>query len=172
MKKQHPTYAIMLLIALIATLFSCRKKADRTAPNTLLKNEKDSINYAYGLLWGNSTRNTCFDNNKDEEKIKDFINGFNRGSKSGASNAHAYLLGMDIAKNIQQKEENGILSASFKTSKDLIHQGVVNAILNKERLIHHKEAVIFYQKQLENTDLPVTFKPTTKIDQPTPPAAK
>jgi hypothetical protein len=165
--------ACAIVVFILATLFSCSEKVDCATQNIQLENAKDSINYAYGLLWGNSTRDNYFDNSNDEEKIEDFVNGFNRASKSGAKNAHMYLLGIDIAKNIQQKEKDGVFQgSSFKTNKELMHQGVVNAVLNQKRGIDHKEAVMFYQQLIENTDLPEALNPSTNLDQTVPPIKK
>lgn len=139
-----------LIIFIATALLSCGKKLDHDTQKVQLKTTKDSINYAYGLLWGNSTREDYFDETNNDEKIKYFATGFNRGYKSGAKNADMYLLGVAIAKDIQEQEKNGILNnAAFVANTDLIIQGIVNAVLNKNQELTQEEAAAFYQKIIE-----------------------
>ena len=108
-------------------LAKCPKKAKTIE----LKNNIDSLNYAFGFMNGTQVKNYVLANDSTGEELDEFIDNVNKGLKQNVRNPQMVSMGKNIGKAIREQEPVGLLGISgLETNYDLIKQGFINGLYN------------------------------------------
>ena len=95
-----------------------------------LKNQNDSVNYAFGYLNGDEVARYVLLMDSTGQMTKDFITYINKGLKSHVKNPQIVNMGEQIGKNIKAQEAQGLIGEpSLATDFVLIKQGFINGLL-------------------------------------------
>ena len=95
-----------------------------------LKNQNDSVNYAFGYLNGDEVARYVLLMDSTGQMTKDFITYINKGLKSNVKNPQIVNMGEQIGKNIKAQEAQGLIGEpSLATDFVLIKQGFINGLL-------------------------------------------
>ena len=105
----------------------CPKKAKKVE----LKNQLDSLNYAFGFMNGNQIKSYILANDSTGEDMDEFIENVNKGMKQAVRNPQIVSIGKNIGNAIREQEPVGLLGiAGLETNYDLIKQGFINGLYN------------------------------------------
>ena len=108
-------------------LSKCMKKAKTIE----LKNENDSLNYAFGVMNGSQIRNYILNNDSTDDAIEEFIENVNIGLKQNVRNPQVVSIAKNIGNAIREQEPVGLLGiAGLETNFDMIKQGFINGLYN------------------------------------------
>ena len=117
-------------------------KCPTKAKTIELKNENDSLNYAFGLM--NGTQIKLYVIGADttaDDPIKVFIENVNKGVKSDVRNPQVVSLAKNIGKSIREQEPTGLLGIEgLETNYELIKQGFINGLYNYTEQMELQEA--------------------------------
>ena len=144
MKKQNIFFAVTLAAIMILT--ACNGGGDTKDPK--LANELDSLNYTYGLAFGNDLKTNLFNKDSVEQKTKSFMKGLAEGSKGEADakpglSAAATQYG-DWLK--QQKTAGFLGDSTLKLNFNLFKQGLINGLNNSKIQMTPQEANEYINK--------------------------
>ena len=116
-----------------------------------LKNQNDSINYAFGYLNGDEVARYILLLDTTGQKTKDFITNINKGLKSSLKNPQIVNMGEQIGKNIKSQEAQGLIGEpSLATDFVLIKQGFINGLLGFVEQMDGTQAGEYIQKTMDN----------------------
>ena len=116
-----------------------------------LKNQNDSINYAFGYLNGDEVARYVLLLDTTGQKTKDFITNINKGLKSSLKNPQIVNMGEQIGKNIKSQEAQGLIGEpSLATDFVLIKQGFINGLLGFVEQMDGTQAGQYIQKTMDN----------------------
>lgn len=124
-------------------LDTTEKKTPKTVKSTCtakvktieLKNEYDSVNYAFGYLNGDGLGSELLQNDSTGEDLKDLIAAINKGMKESYNNPQLAQMGEQIGKAIKEQENVGLLGIEgVATDFELIKQGFVNGLYNFDQM--------------------------------------
>ena len=117
----------------------------------VLKNQNDSINYAFGYLNGDEVARYVLLLDTTGQKTKDFITNINKGLKSSLKNPQIVNMGEQIGKNIKSQEAQGLIGEpSLATDFVLIKQGFINGLLGFVEQMDGTQAGEYIQKTMDN----------------------
>lgn len=143
MKKQR----ILSVVALVAILVlaSCNKYEAKTAT---LKNQNDSLNFAYGLSGGTSLKGYYFQKDSSDKRIKVLIDAIDK-SVNSADKGEMFNVGMEVGNAFKQQKEKGLLGDStMKFDEKLVKQGMINALKGFKGGMTAEEAQAYIQKTM------------------------
>lgn len=116
-----------------------------------LKNQNDSINYAFGYLNGDEVARYVLLLDTTGQMTKDFITNINKGLKSTLKNPQIVNMGEQIGKNIKAQEAQGLIGEpSLATDFVLIKQGFINGLLGFVEQMDGTQAGEYIQKTMDN----------------------
>ena len=116
-----------------------------------LKNQNDSINYAFGYLNGDEVARYVLLLDTTGQKTKDFITNINKGLKSSLKNPQIVNMGEQIGKNIKSQEAQGLIGEpSLATDFVLIKQGFINGLLGFVEQMDGTQAGEYIQITMDN----------------------
>lgn len=96
----------------------------------VLKDENDSLNYAFGMLNGSELAMYILSADTTGQMAKDFIEAVNQGLKDGYKNPQLVKMGEQIGHTIKAQEADGLIGEpSLATDFELIKQGFINGLL-------------------------------------------
>ena len=108
-----------------------RAKCPKTVKTIELKNQLDSLNYAFGYVNGTQVRSYLAVNDTTEEGNDEFINNVNLGLKEKVYNPQLAQMGKNIGKAIREQEPVGLMGVEgLETNFDLIKHGFINGLYN------------------------------------------
>lgn len=139
---------ILLSAAFALLLCSCGNKAAK------LESQTDSLNYAIGYMNGTQIGEEVLSNMDDEEKaqkelIKAIEKAYNEAKETDDEDMskQAYKMGEQIGQSLQKMEEDGLLgNKDWEVNKELIAQGLVNALMKHEGGMTTEEAQQYVQQ--------------------------
>jgi len=143
MKKQ----SILSLVALVAilALSSCNKYEAKTAT---LKNQNDSLNFAYGLAGGESLKGYYFKTDSSDKRIKVLIDALDKAFKT-SDKGEMYSLGMEVGGAFKQQKAKGLMGDStLKFNDKLVRQGLVNSLNGFKEGMTAQQAQEYIQKTM------------------------
>lgn len=155
MKKTSIFLVITLVVAGVFT--SCNKTEKVQLPT--LKNQADSLNYAFGVANGDQIRMYYLaatdSTNTDSLKIKiaKLMKGIKDGMKTDSDPKFTEFteLATRIGTSLQEQEKSGLLGdSSLKVDYKLIRQGLINGIKNKETMMEPQAANTYLQTTMQN----------------------
>lgn len=132
-----------------ATSDSIEKKAPKTVKATcgtkaktiVLKNEYDSINYAFGLLNGDGIGQDLLQNDSTGKDLKELVAAINKGLKQKSRNPQLVQMAAQIGKTIKEQESIGLLGIEgVETDFELIKQGFINGLKGYEEQMNMQDA--------------------------------
>ena len=116
-----------------------------------LKNQNDSINYAFGYLNGDEVARYVLLLDTTGQKTKDFITNINKGLKSNLKNPQIVNMGEQIGKNIKSQEAEGLIGEpSLATDFVLIKQGFINGLLGFVEQMDGTQAGEYIKQTMDN----------------------
>ena len=116
-----------------------------------LKNQNDSINYAFGYLNGDEVARYVLLLDTTGQLTKDFITNINKGLKSDVKNPQIVNMGEQIGKNIKAQEAQGLIGEpSLATDFVLIKQGFINGLLGFTEQMDGTQAGEYIQTTMNN----------------------
>ena len=116
-----------------------------------LKNQNDSINYAFGYLNGDEVARYVLLLDTTGQLTKDFITNINKGLKSNVKNPQIVNMGEQIGKNIKVQEAQGLIGEpSLATDFVLIKQGFINGLLGFTEQMDGTQAGDYIQTTMNN----------------------
>jgi FKBP-type peptidyl-prolyl cis-trans isomerase FklB len=116
-----------------------------------LKNQNDSINYAFGYLNGDEVARYVLLLDTTGQKTKDFITNINKGLKSSLKNPQIVNMGEQIGKNIKSQEAQGLIGEpSLATDFVLIKQGFINGLLGFVEQMDGTQAGEYIKQTMDN----------------------
>jgi len=133
MKKQNIFFAVAIVA--ITLLTACNGGKSGSTKDPKLASQIDSLNYTYGLAFGNDLKTNMFNKDSVEQKTKTFMKGLAEGAK-GEPDAKP---GLSAAANqygewLKQQKTAGFLGDStLKVNFNLFKQGLING-LNKSKI--------------------------------------
>lgn len=143
MKKQ----SILTLVALVAilALTSCNSYEAKTAT---LKNQNDSLNFAYGLAGGESLKGYYFKTDSSDKRIKVFVEALEK-SFNTPDKGELYNIGLEIGGSFKQFKSKGLLGDStLKFDEKLVKQGMVNGLNGFKEGMTGQQAQEYLQKTM------------------------
>ena len=115
-----------------------------------LKNQNDSVNYAFGYLNGDEVARYVLLMDSTGQLTKDFIININKGLKSKVKNPQIVNMGEQIGKNIKAQEAQGLIGeSSLATDFALIKQGFING-LRGDTVMTGEQAGEYIQTTMNN----------------------
>jgi len=106
-------------------------KCPNKAKTIELKNDVDSLNYAFGVMNGTQVRSYILSEDSTDEGIEEFIDNVNKGLKSKVRNPQAVSVAKSIGATIREQEPVGLVGiAGLETNYELIKQGFINGLYN------------------------------------------
>ena len=117
-------------------------KCPNKAKTIELKNENDSLNYAFGLMNGLQIKSYVISTDTlEEDPIKVFIENLNKGLKSDVRNPQLVNMAKNVGKTIREQEPTGLLGIEgLETNYELIKQGFINGLYNYTEQMELQEA--------------------------------
>lgn len=123
----------------------CGKKMATIA----LKDQIDSINYAFGAMNGGEIRMYVLAQDSTGEDFEEFVKAVNNGLKSKTKNPQLVAMGENIGKSIKDQEANGLIGIpQLETNFDLIKQGFINGLYNFEGVMTSAAAENYLQNKV------------------------
>jgi FKBP-type peptidyl-prolyl cis-trans isomerase FklB len=114
-----------------------------------LKNQSDSINYAFGYMNGEDIYRYVLLMDTTGQLTKDLIVNINKGLKMNVRNPQLVNMGEQIGKNIKAQEAEGLIGEpSLVTDFMLIKQGFINGLLGYEEQMDGTEAGEYIQNTM------------------------
>ena len=115
----------------------------------VLANQNDSLNYAFGYLYGNEVAMYVFALDSTGEMRKEFIAYINKGLKSNTTNPQVVSIGEQIGKSIKEQEAVGLIGEpSLATDFALIKQGFINGLLGSTEQWNSDDAGQYIQNTM------------------------
>ena len=143
MKKQ----SILSLVALVAilALTSCNKYEAKKAT---LKNQNDSLNFAYGLAGGESLKGGYFQKDSSDKRIKVLIDALDK-SFNTADKGEIYNIGLEVGNAFKQQKSKGLMGDStLKFDEKLVKQGMINGLNGFKEGMTAQQAQEYIQKTM------------------------
>jgi len=123
-----------------AVIAKCPTKAKKIE----LKNENDSLNYAFGLMNGAQIRNYFLLNDTTGEDRDEFIASLNKGLKQKMRNPQVVATAKNIGNAIREQEPVGLMGFNgVETKFNLIKQGFINGLNNYTEMMDRQVAMEF-----------------------------
>ena len=152
MKKLNIFLAVALMTAFVFT--SCD---NNKAKLPTLKNQLDSLNYAFGLANGNGIKQyylAADSANADSLKIKiaSLLKGLNDGLNSKVDEKHPELseLGKNIGSALKEQTKTGLMGDStLVVDIDIIKQGLINGLKGSKVQMKPEEAQMYLQTTMQ-----------------------
>ena len=152
MKKLNIFFAVALMTAFIFTSCDSNK-----AKLPTLKNQIDSLNYAFGVANGNGIKQyylAADSANADSLKIKiaSLLQGLNDGLNSKVDETHPELteLGKNIGSALKDQTKSGLMGDStLKVDIDIIKQGLINGLKGSKVQMKPEEAQMYLQSTMQ-----------------------
>jgi len=111
-----------------------------------LKDEIDSLNYAFGLLNGNEIAAQLLAEDADGAKKKEFLENVNMGLKNKKHNPQLAQLGEMIGQQIKEQSKTGLIGIEgFETRFEMLCQGFINGFYKYEDMMSTEEANNYIQ---------------------------
>ena len=152
MKKLNIFLAVALMTAFVFT--SCDNNKTKLPT---LKNQLDSLNYAFGLANGNGIKQyylAADSANADSLKIKiaSVLKGLNDGLNAKVDEKHPELseLGKNIGSALKEQTKTGLMGDSTLTVDiDIIKQGLINGLKGSTVQMKPEEAQMYLQTTMQ-----------------------
>lgn len=152
MKKLNIFLAVALMTAFVFT--SCDNNKTKLPT---LKNQLDSLNYAFGLANGNGIKQyylAADSANADSLKIKiaSLLKGLNDGLNAKVDEKHPELseLGKNIGSALKEQTKSGLMGNSTLTVDiDIIKQGLINGLKGSTVQMKPEEAQMYLQTTMQ-----------------------
>ena len=152
MKKLNIFLAVALMTAFVFT--SCDNNKTKLPT---LKNQLDSLNYAFGLANGNGIKQyylAADSANADSLKIKiaSLLKGLNDGLNAKVDEKHPELseLGKNIGSALKEQTKTGLMGDSTLTVDiDIIKQGLINGLKGSTVQMKPEEAQMYLQTTMQ-----------------------
>ncbi len=152
MKKLNIFLAVALMTAFVFT--SCDNNKTKLPT---LKNQLDSLNYAFGLANGNGIKQyylAADSANADSLKIKiaSLLKGLNDGLNAKVDEKHPELseLGKNIGSALKEQTKSGLMGDSTLTVDiDIIKQGLINGLKGSKVQMKPEEAQMYLQTTMQ-----------------------
>jgi FKBP-type peptidyl-prolyl cis-trans isomerase FklB len=152
MKKLNIFLAVALMTAFVFT--SCDNNKTKLPT---LKNQLDSLNYAFGLANGNGIKQyylAADSANADSLKIKiaSLLKGLNDGLNAKVDEKHPELseLGKNIGSALKEQTKSGLMGDSTLTVDiDIIKQGLINGLKGSTVQMKPEEAQMYLQTTMQ-----------------------
>lgn len=152
MKKLNIFLAVALMTAFVFT--SCDNNKTKLPT---LKNQLDSLNYAFGLANGNGIKQyylAADSANADSMKIKiaSLLKGLNDGLNAKVDEKHPELseLGKNIGSALKEQTKSGLMGDSTLTVDiDIIKQGLINGLKGSTVQMKPEEAQMYLQTTMQ-----------------------
>ena len=152
MKKLNIFLAVALMTAFVFT--SCDNNKTKLPT---LKNQLDSLNYAFGLANGNGIKQyylAADSANADSLKIKiaSLLKGLNDGLNSKVDEKHPELseLGKNIGSALKEQTKTGLMGDStLVVDIDIIKQGLINGLKGSKVQMKPEEAQMYLQTTMQ-----------------------
>lgn len=124
MKKQN--FLTLAVFAAILGLVSCN--SGYKAKEVTLKTQEDSLNYALGVINGESIRASYFQNDSSSENLAKMMAASDKAFNS-SSKDEMYKYGNQIGNMLKQQKSAGLMGDStLKFNENLLNQGLVNGM--------------------------------------------
>lgn len=138
-----------LVIALVSSVafMSCNKSE---AGKAELKDQTDSLSYAYGVGYGTHISNNYLAKDSTGENYEAFLKGLKEGLSSGDSSNTFYSMGLNIGTELKNSSEKGLMGdSSLLLNLDVVKKALYSAIEKKELQITDQEANMIIQTIVE-----------------------
>ncbi len=134
---------INIIAALIISSASLSFAQTSSTPE--LKNQMDSLNYAFGVIYGGDVKQS--EGEMTEENISQLIKGIDAGTKVKTEFPEMYLIGENVGKSLkQQSEANAFFGVEGLPVKlEIIKQGLINGMKNFEEQMTAADARNYFQ---------------------------
>lgn len=98
-----------------------------------LKNQNDSINYAFGMFNGDEIGRYVLAADTDGSEHKEFVEAINKTLKANVENPQLVAMAQQIGQTIKEQSAQGLIGVEqLTTDFELIKQGFVNGMLSFE----------------------------------------
>ena len=123
----------------------------RKAKTVVLKNNTDSLNFAFGLMNGHDIANYVLKDDSTGAKKVELIKFINKGLKEKVHNLQLKNMAEKIGQSIKEQEANGLIGEpSLATDFALIKQGFINGLLGDNSQFDAQSAGAYIQETLNH----------------------
>ncbi len=144
MKKQ----SIFTIVALLA-IFVMTSCGNYKAKEVKMSNMNDSLNYTLGLYNGKGIKDYYLQKDSSDKAIAALIKAIDKAYKADVNNDELYKLGLQIGGSFKMNKKQGLLGDSTLTfNKDLVMQGLINALENFKEGMKPADADKFLQEYM------------------------
>lgn len=179
MKKKKSIYIIIAIIVVSCVTagaiawISCanttpeeqtsEKTGEYKADVVELKNQTDSVNYAFGLVNGAQIKMYYLPNDSTKEGLNELMNAIQNSYDGKAEElSEAALIGKSLAQSVKSTENVGLAGNSAWTfNENTFFQGFVNGLYGDSQIFDKANAEDFFMTQFE---LSATSQDTTKAE--------
>ena len=128
-----------------------KAKCPSKAKTVELTNALDSINYAFGYMYGTQIRGDLLAEDTFEEDAEEFIDNVNKGLKQEVRNPQLVSMAKSVGKAIREQEPVGLLGIEgLETNFDLLKQGFVNGLYNYTEQMDFQTASVYVETVINN----------------------
>ena len=158
MMNNEEAYSILLIASTTPVKAEGAKvinaKCPSKAKTIALKNQIDSINYAFGFLNGLQLGGYIAGmEEKEGDGINEFVEYVNKALKTNVRNPQLVETGKNVGQTIRQQEPVGLLGvAGVETKFDLLKQGIINGLYNHTTQFDAATANMFVETTLSRID--------------------
>jgi len=144
MKKQ----SIFTIVALL-TIFVLTSCGSYKAKEVKMTSMNDSLNYTLGLYNGKGIKDYYLAKDSSDKAIAALIKAIDKAYKADVNNDAMYKLGLQIGGSFKQNKKQGLMGDStIVFNKELVMQGLVNALNNFDEGMKAADADRFLQEYM------------------------
>lgn len=126
-----------------------KSKCGKKAKTIALKNQCDSINYAFGYINGIELAEYVLTADSTGQERQEFIKYVNIGLADDTKNPEIVNIGEQIGKSIKEQEAQGLVGEpSLTTNFELIKQGFIHGLLGYEEQLSSETAGEYIQNTI------------------------
>ncbi len=128
-----------------------KAKCPSKAKTVELTNALDTLNYAFGYMYGTQIRGDLLAEDTFEEDAEEFIDNVNKGLKQEVRNPQLVSMAKSVGKAIREQEPVGLLGIEgLETNFDLLKQGFVNGLYNYTEQMDFQSASVYVETVINN----------------------
>ena len=128
-----------------------KAKCPSKAKTVELTNALDTLNYAFGYMYGTQIRGDLLAEDTFEEDAEEFIDNVNKGLKQEVRNPQLVSMAKSVGKAIREQEPVGLLGIEgLETNFDLLKQGFVNGLYNYTEQMDFQTASVYVETVINN----------------------
>lgn len=132
------------IIIILAVALSCNVAFAQTEKAPVLKNQSDSLNYAFGVLYAMQIAEEATIN---KDNSSQFVKGMDAGKKANLKYPEMYVIGNNMGTSLkEQADKNALMNINdLPVEIDILKQGFVNGMKSFDEVLGEQEAQMYFE---------------------------